>query len=170
MFARFRAADHQLAAEEFLVVQFVHRALGLVDRLHGNEGESFRALVVAIGHDLGVLDVANTVEELEQIALGGVAGQIANVQPRRGDFDRLRFTLRPRFALVLRSLLMLLLAVTPLWRWFGLAAAVASKKCDDALPKCFLLRSLLAFALILKAPAPAPTSRPAASVTLASPV
>src|SRR3954447_7694776 len=171
--ARFRAADHELAPEEFFIVQFLHCALRFIDRLHRDEGKTFRALIVAIAHDLGVLHVADTVEELEQIALGRIEGQIADVKTRRSNLDRFRLVLRPRlalFALLVRPmLLMLLLAVTRLRGWFFLAAAVATEKCDDALPKCFLLRSVLTFALILKASASAPTSRPAASMTLASP-
>ncbi|HJT46206.1 MAG TPA: hypothetical protein VJ721_08045, partial [Chthoniobacterales bacterium] len=66
--------------------------------------------------------------------------------------------------------LMLLLAVTRLASRFPLAAAVAPEKCDDALPKCFLFWSLCAFALILKATAPAPSSRATAPRALASPV
>src|SRR5262249_38069250 len=72
VFARFRAADYHLAAEEFLVVQFLHRALRFLDRLHLNKGETFRTLIVAVAHDFGVLDVADAVEELEEIALGRV--------------------------------------------------------------------------------------------------
>src|SRR5436305_10226351 len=140
-FARFRAADPELAPEEFLIVQFLHRALGFVDRLHRDEGETFRALVVTVAHDLGVLDMAHAVEELKKIALGRVEGQIADVKTRRSDFDRLGFALWPRFAIALLlrpRRMMLLLAVTRLRRcWFSLAAAVATKKCDDALPKCF---------------------------------
>jgi hypothetical protein len=152
-------------------VQFLYCTLRFLNGLHLNESKALGALIVAIAHDLCVLDVANAVEELEEIALGRIEGQIADVKTRRSNFDRLRFTLRAwfAFALFLRPRLMLLLAVTRLRRWFPLAA-VASKKCDDALPKCFLLRCLRAFALILKTTAPAPTSRPAASVTLASPV
>ena len=168
VFARFRAANHQFAAEEFFVVQFLHCALGFFDRLHRDEGETFGALIVAIAHDLGVLHVTDPVKEFEEITLGRVEGQIADVETRRRDFDGFGWTLRPRFAVAL-ALLLLLLAVTPLWRWFPLAA-VASKKCDDTLPKCFLLRSLCAFALILKTSAPAPSSRPAAPMALASPV
>ena len=55
MLARFRTAHDQLAAEEFLVVQFLDGAFRLVDRLHLDEGEPFRALVVFVGHHLGVL-------------------------------------------------------------------------------------------------------------------
>jgi len=110
MFARFCAAHHQLAPEKFLIVQFLHCALRFVDRLHLDERETFRALVVTIAHNLRVLDVPDAVKELEQIALGRIERQIANVKTRRSDFDRLRFALRPRLALLL--LLMLLLTVT----------------------------------------------------------
>ena len=82
MFARFRAAYDQLAAEEFLVVQLVHGALRFVDRLHLHESETFRALVVSIAHHFGVLHVPDAVEELEKIALGRVERQIANVKSR----------------------------------------------------------------------------------------
>jgi len=85
--ARFCSADHELAPEEFFVVQFLHCALGLVDRLHRNERETFGALVVAIAHDLGVLHMADAVEEIEEIALGRVERQIADVKTRRSDLD-----------------------------------------------------------------------------------
>src|SRR5207244_3448250 len=153
-------ADHELTPEEFLVVQFIHRALGLLDRLHLDEGETFRALIVAIAHHFGVLDVADAVEQLEEIALGCVEGQIADVKTRRRDFDRFRFTRRPRLLLrPLVLLLLLLLAVARLRCRFSCVAA-ASKKCDDALPECFLFWSRRA--LILETPATTPSSRPTA--------
>ena len=110
VFARFCAAYDQLAPEKFLVMQFLHCALRFLDRLHLDEGETFRALIVAIAHNFGVLDVADAIKELEQIALGRIEGQIADVKTRRSDFDRLGFALRPRLTLLL--LLMLLLTVT----------------------------------------------------------
>ena len=125
---------------------------------------------MALAHHFGVLHVPDAIEELEEIALGRVEGQIADVETRRSDFDWLGFTLRPLLALfAMRLMLMLLLAVTRLRRWFSRGSAVPSKKCGDALPKCFLLRGLLAFVLILKPSAPAPSSRPAAPLALASP-
>ncbi len=170
VFARFRATDHELAAEKLLVVQFLYRALGFFDRLHRDEGETFRTLVVAIAYDLGVLNVADAIEELEKVALGRIERQIAYVKTRRSHFDRFRLALRPWFArLLLLRLMLLLLTVTRLRSRLSLAA-VASKKCDDALPKCFLLRSLRAFALVLETPAPAPTSRATAPGALASAV
>jgi hypothetical protein len=82
MLARFRAAHDELATEELFVMQFVHRAFRFVDRLHMHESESFRALIVPVAHDLGVLHMANTVEQFEEIALRGVERQIADVKTR----------------------------------------------------------------------------------------
>jgi hypothetical protein len=48
-----------------------------------------------IAYDLGVLHMADSVEELEEIALGRVERQIADVKTRRSDFDRFRFAGRP---------------------------------------------------------------------------
>ena len=87
MFARFRAADHEFAAEEFFVVQFLHGALGFLDGLHLHEGEPFRALVVPVTHDLCVLHVANAVKQFEEVALGSVEGKVADVKTRRIYFD-----------------------------------------------------------------------------------
>ena len=62
MLVGFCAADHQPAAEEFLVVQFLHRAFRFLDSLHLNKGETFRALVVSLAYDLRVLHMSNAVE------------------------------------------------------------------------------------------------------------
>jgi hypothetical protein len=49
---------------------------------------------VAITHDLGILDVPDSVEQFEKIALGCVERQVTNVQTRRSDFDPFRFACR----------------------------------------------------------------------------
>lgn len=72
MLAGFGAAYNQFAAEEFLVVQFGHRPLGFIDRLHLHESETFRSLVVSIADNFRVLNVPDAIEELEQIALARV--------------------------------------------------------------------------------------------------
>ena len=95
VFARFRPAHDQLAAKEFLVVQFAHCALRFFHRQHLDESETFRALIVLVGHDLRVLHLAYAVEQLEQIALGRVEGKITHVKTRARDLDRFRFTCRP---------------------------------------------------------------------------
>ena len=82
MLAGLGAADYQPAAEKFLIVQLFYGALCFLDRLHLYESKSFRALVVAITYDLGVLHVSDTVEQVEEIALCGIEREIANVKTR----------------------------------------------------------------------------------------
>jgi hypothetical protein len=94
--ACFGAAHDQFAAKEFLIVQFLDGAFRLFHGLHLDESKTFRTLVVAVANDFRVLHVANAVEQLEEIALGGVEGQISYVKTRRSDFDRLRFARRAR--------------------------------------------------------------------------
>src|SRR5207247_10925794 len=96
MFAGFCAADNEPSTEEFLVVQFLHGGFCFLDRLHLHEGKTFRALIMPVTYDLGVLNLSNSVEQFEEIALGSVERQIADVQARRSDFDRCRFSRRSR--------------------------------------------------------------------------
>ncbi len=93
--ARLRTTHDELAAEEFLVVQLLNGALRFLDSLHVHESKTFRALVVPITHDLGVLHVADTVEQFEEIAFRRVEGKVADVKTRRSDFDWIRFALWP---------------------------------------------------------------------------
>jgi hypothetical protein len=82
MLTRFRAADYEFAAEELLVVQFLNGTLCFLDRLHLHEGETFGALIVTVTYDLRVLDMANAVEQLEEITLRRVERQITDIEPR----------------------------------------------------------------------------------------
>ena len=79
MLAGFCAAHYQSAAEEFFVVQFLHSAFRFLDGLHLHKRKAFRALVVPITYDLGILHVPHSVEQFKQIALGGVERQVAYV-------------------------------------------------------------------------------------------
>ena len=72
MLVGFRAAHNERATKEFLVMQFLYCSFRFLDGLHLYEGKTFRALVMAIAYDLCVLHVSNTVEQFEEIALGGV--------------------------------------------------------------------------------------------------
>ena len=92
----FRAAHNEPATEEFLVVQFLHSAFRFLDGLHLHKRKTFRALVVPIAYDLCVLHVSNAVEQVEEIALGGVERQVANVKTRRRDFNPFWLTRRSR--------------------------------------------------------------------------
>ena len=87
MLIRFRAAHDQPATEKFLVMQFLYRAFRFLEGLHLHKRKTFRALVVPIAYDLCVLHVSNAVEQFEEIALGGVERQVANVETRRRDFN-----------------------------------------------------------------------------------
>jgi hypothetical protein len=49
---------------------------------------------VAVAYNLGILDVSNSVEQFEKIALGCVERQIADVQTRRSNFNSFRFACR----------------------------------------------------------------------------
>jgi G:T-mismatch repair DNA endonuclease (very short patch repair protein) len=69
VFVRFRAAHYQLAAKEFLVMQLGDRSLRFVHGLHLDESETLRALIMLVAHHFRVLHVANTVEEVKQVAL-----------------------------------------------------------------------------------------------------
>jgi hypothetical protein len=155
MFAGFCAADNEPSTEEFLVVQFPHGAFCFFDRLHLHEGKTFRALVMPVTYDLGVLNMSNTVEQFEEVALGSVERQVADVKARRSDFDRFRFSRRSRW---LRTI------ARCRCRFFGIAV---SKKCYDSLPECFLLS--FGFFLSRARTAIAPASGPAARTARTSP-
>ena len=87
-------------------MQFFHGAFCFLDGLHLNKGKPFGTLVVPITYYFGVLHVSDTVEELEQIALGRVERKISDVETWRNNFDRLGFTLGPWLALLLLLLLL----------------------------------------------------------------
>ena len=129
MLIGFRAAHDKPATEKFLVVQFLHSAFRFLDGLHLDKCKTFRALVMPIAYDLCVLHVANAVEQFEQIALGGVERQVANVETRRRDFNPFWLARRSRW----------LRAIARLCRRFLLLAAVF-EKFGNSLPKRLFLR------------------------------
>ncbi len=85
--AAFGTADDQFTTKEFLVVKLRNCALGLVDSLHLHESKSFGALIMTIAHNLGILHVPDSVEELKQITLARIERKISDVQSRRRHFD-----------------------------------------------------------------------------------
>ena len=149
MLAGLRATDDESATEEFFVMQFLHGAFCLLDGLHLDEGKTFRALIVPVTYDLSVLHVPYAVEQFEEIALGGIEGQVADIKTRRCNFDRLRFARRSgRLRTVARCRC----------RFFG---AAVSKKFYDPLPERFFLsfRFFLSSARAPIAPASGSTAR-----------
>jgi hypothetical protein len=99
--ARFCAANNQFAAQEFFVVQFLYRAFRFVDGLHLDKCETFRSLIVTVTDYFCVLNVTDPVKQVEQVTLRCVDREIADVQPGRRNFDRLRLTLGPRLGRML---------------------------------------------------------------------
>jgi len=153
MLIRFRAAYDKPSTEEFLVVQFIYRAFRFLDGLHLHKRKPFRALVVPVAYNLCVLDMSNAIEQVEEIALGGVERQVANVQTRRRDFNSFWLARRSRW----------LRAIARLCRRFLFLAAV-SEKFGNALPKGLFLRLrwfLWSPKAFLIASASAPTARAA---------
>lgn len=73
-------------------MQLRHGPLRFFDREHLHKGETFRALIMFVGHDLGVLHLADAIEEFEKIALRRFERKVADVKPRRGYFDAFRLT------------------------------------------------------------------------------
>jgi hypothetical protein len=129
MLIGFRAAHNKPATEEFLVVQFLHRAFRFLDGLHLHKRKTFRALIVPIAYDLCVLHVSNAVEQFEEIALGSIERQVANVETRRDDFNAFWFARGTRW----------LRAITRLcWRF--LCVAAVAEKFGNPLPEGFFLR------------------------------
>ncbi len=150
MLIRFCAADHEPPSQEFLVVQLLDCAPGLLDGLHLNKGKPFRALVVPIAYDLRILHVPHAVEEFEEIALRGVEGQVADVQTRRRNLDDFRLARRARGRRAIA-------------RSFPGCALVVCEKCDKPLPECLFL--CFRFSLPTARPAVAPFSGTAARTT-----
>jgi len=110
-------------------MQFRDRAFCFLNRLHLHKREPFRALVVTVTDYFRILDVPDTVKQVEQITLSRVKREIPDIQPGRTNFDRFGFTLRTRWLLLRRT-------IAPSADWFLLSLAVAEKSCQK-LPECF---------------------------------
>jgi len=100
--ARFCSTHNELAAEKLLVVKFRDCTFGFFDRVHLHESEPFGTLIMFIADNLGVLNLTDAVEELEQIALRRIEREIAHVETRGSNFNALWFTRNPRGLLPLR--------------------------------------------------------------------
>ena len=79
MLLRFRAGDGELAAHEELVVQDFHGALGLIDIEHLDKPVALGAVGVAVVDDLDAADGSDSLEELLEIVLGGLVGEVADI-------------------------------------------------------------------------------------------
>jgi len=153
MLIGFGAAYDEPAPEEFLVVQFLHRAFRFLDGLHLHKRKTFRALVMPITYDLRVLHVSNAIEQFEEIALGGLRLIKNKVETQRRNFNTFGIERGSRW----------LRAIARLCRRFPFLAAV-SEKFGNTLPKRLFLR-LRRFLLypdaVVISSASAPTARAA---------
>ena len=141
MLIGFRAAHNEPATEEFLVVQFLHRAFGFLDGLHLDKRKTFRALVVPIAYDLRVLHVSNAVEQVEEIAFGSVERQVTNVETRRRDFNPFWLTRRSRWLRAIARLRRGFLFLRKLPNTFGSTfAQLAIRSCRKVVDRSRLLR------------------------------
>ena len=156
MLAGLCAAHHQPATKEFFVMQFLDGAFCFLDGLHLHESKSLRALVVPVTYHLCILHVPDAVKQFEEIALSSVKGQIADVKTRRSDFDRFRFSWRPRR---LRTIARCHCCLR--------CGPAVSKKCGDPLPECLFLS--FHFSLPIARAAIAPASGSPARTARASP-
>lgn len=79
------AAELQGTVHEVFAVQFADGAAGFIDAAHGDKGEAFGALSAVVDDDFSIADGTNTVEQLKEIALCGVIGEVADIEPLSGD-------------------------------------------------------------------------------------
>ena len=84
------AADDHLAPHVFLVMKLGDGALGFLDGGKLHEAEALGSMGVAVGDDLDILNGSHTAEELQQIAFGGIKGEIAYINTGSGHLDTLR--------------------------------------------------------------------------------
>jgi hypothetical protein len=82
-------AELERTAHEVFVAQFDHRTTCFVETAHGDKGKAFGTLCAAVHHDFSITHGAHTIEELHQIALSGIVGQIADVEAVGGDVGRI---------------------------------------------------------------------------------
>ena len=79
MLLRFRAGDGELAAHEELVVEDFDGALRFVDIEHFDKPVALGAVGVAVIDDLDAADGSDSFEEFLEVVLGGLVGEVADV-------------------------------------------------------------------------------------------
>lgn len=60
-------------------MQDINSTLCFIQGLHDNKPKSFGLLALLVGNYFRVLDFANGIEEVEEVALCGIVRQVANV-------------------------------------------------------------------------------------------
>ena len=70
-------------------MELIDGALGFVDGGELDKAEPLGAMSLTIGDDLHILYRSDTAEELLKVALGGIKGEVADIDTWRGDLDAL---------------------------------------------------------------------------------
>lgn len=83
---RLGTADNDLAAHEVGAVELFHGELGRFEFFHFDEAEALGAAALAVHDHFDVFHGADLGEQVEQVAFGGVIGQVADVELGAGDF------------------------------------------------------------------------------------
>ena len=124
----FRTADYKFASKKLFIMEFFNCSPGFLERCHLDEREPFRALGILVANHLSVAYLADPIEEIEQVAFGGVERKVTYVKLWRGNLDQFRLTTDFLFrsAILNRSL-------DGFWRFRYLLRAL--KESDDSLPK-----------------------------------
>jgi hypothetical protein len=71
-------------------MKLIDCALGFLNGGQLDKAEALGTVRVSVADDLHVLDGSNPAEKLLKVALGGVEGEVADVNARRGHLDTLR--------------------------------------------------------------------------------
>jgi hypothetical protein len=108
-------------------MEFFNRSSCFLERRHLDERESFRALGILVADHLSVTHLADPIEEIEQVAFGGVEREVTYIELRRGNLDQFRLT---TYFFFRRAILNLSLDGFGRGRYLR-----ALKKTDDPLPK-----------------------------------
>lgn len=81
-FGIFRSGNHHFPAHVLLVMQFIDRPQGFVEALHIDKRIALGTLGARVVHDFYIGHGADTFEEFDQIGLGGVVREIADIKTR----------------------------------------------------------------------------------------
>ena len=73
-------------------MEFFNCSPSFLERRHLDKRESFRALSILVANHFSIAHLANPVEEIKQIAFGGVERKVTYIKLGRGNLDQFRLT------------------------------------------------------------------------------
>ena len=110
-------AELEGAAHKVFAAEFGDSTAGFFDRTHGDKGEAFGTLRAIIHHDFRIAYAANAIEELKEVALRGVIGEIADVKSICIDGSRIDGGVFTTWATGLTRRARCGVAITAWWAW-----------------------------------------------------